>query len=87
MSDDLKYIVFATPVNTTKYDFIFAQENVSVLVDDRSLQQDHINDISALTIVGKGKILLDGEEILMWSGRLIQKHPNPAQGPAARPTS
>ena len=76
MSDDLKYIVFATPVNTTKYDFVFAQENVSVLVDDRSLQQDHINEISALTIVGKGKILLDGEEILRWSGRLIQKHPN-----------
>lgn len=57
MSDDLKYMVFATPVNTTKYDFIVEQENVSVLVDDRSLQQDRINEISALTIVGKGKIL------------------------------
>ncbi len=76
MSDDLKYMVFATPVNTVKYDFIVAQENVSVLVDDRSLQQDRINEISALTIVGKGKILSKEEEILKWSEKLTKKHPN-----------
>ena len=76
MSDDLNYMVFATPVNTAKYDFIVAQENVSVLVDDRSLQQERINEISALTIIGKGKILLDENEILKWAELLIQKHPN-----------
>lgn len=75
-SCDLKHIVFATPILTEKYDFIRAEENISMLVDDRSLQQDRINQISALTIIGKGKILSDENEILMWGDLLTQKHPN-----------
>lgn len=76
VSYDLKYIVFATPVNTGKFDFITAEENVSVLVDDRSLQQDSINQISALTIIGKGRALSDQSDIVKWSEQLIKKHPN-----------
>jgi len=76
VSYDLKYIVFATPVNTGKFDFITAEENVSVLVDDRSLQQDSINQISALTIIGKGKVLSDQSDIVKWSEQLTRKHPN-----------
>ncbi|WP_028829268.1 pyridoxamine 5'-phosphate oxidase family protein [Proteocatella sphenisci] len=76
VSYDLKYIVFATPVNTGKFDFITAEENVSVLVDDRSLQQDSINQISALTIIGKGRVLSDQSDIVKWSEQLIKKHPN-----------
>lgn len=76
VSDDLKHIVFATPVNTGKFDFITAEENVSILVDDRSLQQDNINQISALTITGKGKVLSDEGEIIKWSELLTKKHPN-----------
>lgn len=76
ISPDLKHIIFATPINTGKFNLITEKENVSILVDDRSLQQDSINKISALTIIGKGKILSDQNDILKWSELLTQKHPN-----------
>lgn len=76
VSHDLKSIVFATPINTAKFDLIACEEDVSILVDDRSLQQENINQISALTIVGKGSILSDEDEILKWSELLTEKHPN-----------
>lgn len=40
------------------------------------MQQDNINQISALTIIGKGEILSDEKEIIRWSGILTEKHPN-----------
>ena len=73
---DLKNIVFATPINTGKFDLIAGNENVSILVDDRSLQQEKINQISALTITGKARILSDENEIINWAGLLKEKHPN-----------
>jgi nitroimidazol reductase NimA-like FMN-containing flavoprotein (pyridoxamine 5'-phosphate oxidase superfamily) len=75
VSDDLKSIVFATPLHSAKADFIVAEENVSILVDDRSLQQDRINQISALTIVGKAKVLSDEEDISKGAELLTEKHP------------
>ncbi len=74
--NDLKYIVFATPINTGKFDLIAGDENVAILVDDRSQQQDSINQISALTITGKARILHDENEISEWAGLLTKKHPN-----------
>lgn len=76
ISNDLKYIVFATPINTGKFNLIAAEENISVLVDDRSSHKDSINEISALTIIGKGKILSDENEICKWATLLTEKHPN-----------
>lgn len=76
ISNDLKYIVFATPINTGKFNLIAAEENISVLVDDRSSHKDSINEISALTIIGKGKILSDENEIFKWASLLTEKHPN-----------
>lgn len=73
---DLKHIVFATPINTGKFDLIAGDENVAILVDDRSQQQDSINQISALTITGKAKILQDNNEITSWAGLLTKKYPN-----------
>lgn len=75
-SFDLKNIVFATPRNTEKFNLIDRDENISILVDDRSIHQDSINEISALTIIGKARILSNEKEILEWGGRLIKKHPN-----------
>ncbi len=75
-SIDLKYIVFATPRQTGKFNLITNDENISILVDDRSLHQDNINNISALTITGKARILSNDKEILEWGNRLTRKHPN-----------
>jgi hypothetical protein len=76
VSCDLKHIVFATPTRTGKFDLIVGEENVAFLVDDRSLQQENINQISALTIRGKGKVLSDEKELLEWAELLTEKHPN-----------
>lgn len=75
-TNDLKNIVFATPINSGKFDLIEGDENVSILVDDRSKQQDSINQISALTITGKARILRDENEIIKWAGLLTGKYPN-----------
>ncbi len=76
VSSDLKNIVFATPIRTEKFDLISGEENVSILVDDRSLQQDKINEISALTIIGKGRILSEKSQIMKWGNLLTEKHSN-----------
>lgn len=75
-SIDLKNIVFVTPRNTEKFNLIDRDENISILVDDRSIHQDSINEISALTIIGKARILSNEKEILEWGDRLTRKHPN-----------
>lgn len=75
-SFDLKNLVFATPRDTGKFNLISSDENISILVDDRSLQQDSINKISALTITGKARILSNENEIFEWGGLLLKKHPN-----------
>lgn len=73
--ENLKNIVFATPVQTGKYDFISMNENVSLLVDDRTLHQDNINQISALTVIGKATILSDEKEVQKWGNLLTKRHP------------
>lgn len=75
-SFDLKNIVFATPRNTEKFNLIDKDENISILVDDRSMHQDSINEISALTIIGRARILSNEKEILEWGNLLTKKHPN-----------
>ncbi|KAF0092043.1 MAG: pyridoxamine 5'-phosphate oxidase-related FMN-binding protein [Fusobacteria bacterium] len=75
-SIDLKNIVFVTPRNSEKFNLIDRDENISILVDDRSMHQDSINEISALTIIGKARILSNEKEILEWGARLTRKHPN-----------
>lgn len=75
-SFDLKNIVFATPRNTEKFNLIDRDENISILVDDRSIHLDSINEISALTIIGKARILSNEKEILEWGSQLTKKHPN-----------
>lgn len=74
-SDDLKYVMFATPKQTRKYIQLEENSRVSLLVDNRAQQPDSINFISALTITGNGRILTEGEEIHKWSGLLTEKHP------------
>lgn len=73
-TEDLKYIVFATPVQTRKYNLLKHNQKVSVLIDNRSNQPDSINRISALTAIGSVQILTEQEDIDKWSDILIDKH-------------
>ncbi len=74
-TEDLKYLVFATPKETRKYSLLEGNNRVALMVDNRGQQPNSINHISALTITGNSRILSDGEEIKKWSGLLTEKHP------------
>lgn len=74
VSDDLSQIVFATPIKTKKYDYISDNTAVSLLFDNRSQSITNINDLVAINVIGKGKILKDSQAIDLWSKQLIEKH-------------
>ncbi len=74
-SEDLKYLVFATPKETRKFSLLEGDNRVALMVDNRGLQPNSINHISALTITGNSRVLSDKEEIKKWSGMLTEKHP------------
>lgn len=73
-SGDLSKIVFATPINTKKFDFIKQNDSVSILIDNRSSNPESINDIAAVTVMGRVKILKEKQEIDRWSKALVDKH-------------
>lgn len=75
ISEDMKYLVFGTPIHTRKYNFISGNEQVSLLIDDRSKQPDRINQISAVTIIGKASLISDENFAEAWRKLLVDKHP------------
>lgn len=74
ISSDLKTLVFATPIETKKFQMIKDNKNVSVLIDNRSDRQNSINDIVAITILGQAKLVKDKDKIAKCSKLLTDKH-------------
>lgn len=74
MNEDSTLLAFSTPIQTKKYKMIEENENVSLLIDNRSNNEKDINNITAVTALGKGRILKDDEEIKKWSEILVDKH-------------
>lgn len=75
ISDDLKYLVFATSINTRKYDLIINCERVAVVFDNRSKFKDDVSKLSAITMTGNARPIKDKKENKSWSELLIKKHP------------
>lgn len=73
-NEELTLLAFSTPIQTKKYEMIERNESVSLLIDNRSDNADDINNIIAVTVSGKGKILKEDKEIKKWSEILINKH-------------
>lgn len=73
ISEDLKQLAFATPKETRKYTLLRRNKKVALMIDDRSDQHENPNEISALTITGHARILIDREEE-KWRQALIEKH-------------
>lgn len=73
-SSDYRQIAFATPVNTKKLDLIKGNQQVSVLIDNRSNNPASINDIVAVTARGQARVLAETAEIANWSEALVAKH-------------
>lgn len=55
-TEDLKFILFATMVNTNKYHNIQNNPMVSMLIDNRNNDGKDFEDAVALTITGKTKV-------------------------------
>jgi nitroimidazol reductase NimA-like FMN-containing flavoprotein (pyridoxamine 5'-phosphate oxidase superfamily) len=71
-SEDLKTIVFATPVYTRKYENILKNTSVSLLVDNRTRPELDFQTYSALTVKGVASVLNneESEELLpLYLGR------------------
>jgi len=71
---DLKAILFATTKSSRKYDYLKANERVSMLVDDRTNRITDFKGGTAITVIGRAKELdAHGENIHL--KLYIEQHP------------
>ena len=73
-SDDLKYIVFATPRNTKKYSNITMNSNVSLFIDNRSNSDSDVFDAVGVTVKGRGEPVSAGM-ISSMAAKYRREHP------------
>lgn len=77
-ADDLKAIVFATPVATRKYATMKANPQVAFLVDSRRNMPGDVRDAAAVTAIGRVAELAP-EERRNWLQHYTQRHPELAE--------
>lgn len=75
VTEDLSKAVFATPINTRKYNLLSNCNKIALVIDDRSKYQDEITKISAVTITGKARQISQNEELESYGNLLTTKHP------------
>jgi hypothetical protein len=75
-SDDLKTIVFATPVTTRKYRLLTECEHVALVIDSRSTSPSDMMRIEAVTATGRARVIAAGTESDCWGGLLTARHPH-----------
>jgi len=73
-SDDLKNIIFSTPVATRKFRLLSECENVALVVDSRSISAHDLMQIEAVTATGLARIVERGPDFDRWSSLLIDRH-------------
>jgi heme iron utilization protein len=56
-SDDYKKIIFATPSNTTKYQNIIENPQVSILIDSRNNDPNNFSGSTAISVLGLSREL------------------------------
>lgn len=75
-TEDLKYILFASPVYTRKYENISENRAVSLLLDDRSNSELDFMQCTALSVKGDAEVLQnDTEETERYRSIYLQRHP------------
>ena len=73
-TDDLKSLVFATARSTRKYANLKADPHVSMLIDNRSHQEDDFHQAIAVTVTGLAEELTGLEKTTL-AALLKEKHP------------
>jgi hypothetical protein len=75
-SNDLKTIVFATPVTTRKYRLLTECEHVALVIDSRPAFPSDMMRIEAVTATGRARAVAAGTEFDRWAGLLTARHPH-----------
>jgi uncharacterized protein YhbP (UPF0306 family) len=74
-SDDLKHVVFATPIFTRKYRLLSECDRVAMVIDSRDRHQDDLMKVEGVTATGRARQLQQNEaEFKKWAGLLIGRH-------------
>lgn len=74
-SEDLRHLVFVTPVTTRKYRLLSECDKVAFVVDSRSSKTDDLMEVEAVTATGRSQILDRGAEFEQWADLLVHRHP------------
>jgi len=74
-SEDLRHVVFATPVATRKYRLLSECSHVALLVDNRPDKAGELMEIEAVTATGRATQIEGGSEFDQWAGLLLDRHP------------
>lgn len=71
-SDDLKYIFFVTPVSTRKYSYLTASRKASIMIDNRSNNENDFKDAMAVNANGTVNEVNKTDDIKVL---YLEKHP------------
>jgi nitroimidazol reductase NimA-like FMN-containing flavoprotein (pyridoxamine 5'-phosphate oxidase superfamily) len=74
LKDDLSELVFATMRERLKYKNMVANPRVTLMIDDRDVQQSDFNDTTSITIVGSAEDT-KGNARVKYSSLLLVRHP------------
>lgn len=75
-SEDLKTIVFSTPIATRKYRLLVECNRVAMVVDSRSEDSRDLMQIEAVTGTGQARILEWGSDFDRWAALLLDRQPH-----------
>jgi nitroimidazol reductase NimA-like FMN-containing flavoprotein (pyridoxamine 5'-phosphate oxidase superfamily) len=73
-ADDLKHILFATAVYTRKYANLKANDQVSLLIDNRGNVTEDFHEGMAVTVLGRA-VELENEELDKYRHIYLARHP------------
>jgi nitroimidazol reductase NimA-like FMN-containing flavoprotein (pyridoxamine 5'-phosphate oxidase superfamily) len=73
-TDDLKRILFSTRRSTRKFENLFSNNKVSMLIDNRSNKEEDLHKAKAVTIIGTVREVKDNKKEIS-AKILIKKHP------------
>ena len=73
ITDDLKSLIFATNRNTRKYRNIKENNNIALLIDNRTNQPSDVTKATAITVIGNAREESDNKSRLQ--AIFLAKHP------------
>jgi hypothetical protein len=74
-SEDLSFVVFATPVATRKYRLLSECDRVALVVDNRPQHPENMMKVEALTATGRATEVGRGPKYDQYSQLLVRRHP------------